>query len=209
MSCARSGFSFRRARADSLRFTRTAARPTKAAPRKPLESHFKTDSSGRMHINEDSDSDTEAAARDGAISSMGAYLEAMRGEDGHTRDAKGKAKFNKTQGKRARGEGGEEEDVPVTEGLRELDIEKGKRNKKQKRETVQIGGEFKAKVRFRSRSSFLLRRTRLTFLLFFSSHSAPAETSRKRMVWLLTPTFPFPTSPARRAAGVPRLASPA
>lgn len=124
-----------------------AARPTKAAPRKPLESHFKTDSSGRMRINEDSDSDTEAAARDGAISSMGAYLEAMRGEDGHTRDSKGKAKFNKTQGKRARGDGGEDEDVPVTEGLKELDIEKGKRNKKQKRETVQIGGEFKAKVR--------------------------------------------------------------
>jgi len=118
-----------------------------------------------MRINEDSDSDTEAAARDGAISSMGAYLEAMRGEDGHTRDAKGKAKFNKTQGKRARGEGGEEEDVPVTEGLRELDIEKGKRNKKQKRETVQIGGEFKAKVRCRSLSlvPFLLRRARLTF----------------------------------------------
>lgn len=77
---------------------------------------------------------------------MGAYLEAMRGTDGHTRDAKGKAKFNKTQGKRARGD---DDEGDVTEGLKELDVG-GRRDgkvKKAKKEVIKIGAEFKAKVR--------------------------------------------------------------
>lgn len=85
---------------------------------------------------------------------MGAYLEAMRGEDGHTRDAKGRTKFNKTQGKRARGdEGGDD----MVEGIEKLEVGgaggAGGKNKKAKREVVKIGAEFKAKVR-----SFLLCR---------------------------------------------------
>ena len=77
---------------------------------------------------------------------MGAYLEAMRGEDGHTRNAKGKTIFNKTQGKRARGD--DEFEEAVVEGIKELDVGEGKkRQKKVKRESVKIGAEFKAKVR--------------------------------------------------------------
>ncbi|GAA6042495.1 hypothetical protein JCM8097_003058 [Rhodosporidiobolus ruineniae] len=133
----------------------SAARPAaaSAAPRKPLESHFKKDAaSGRFRFEEDkngSDGDNDAAmAGPSGGAGMGAYLEAMRGEDGHTRDAKGRVKFNKTQGKRARG--GEEfdlddemADVPITAGLKELEVKRSK--KKAKKETVQIGGEFKAK----------------------------------------------------------------
>lgn len=85
---------------------------------------------------------------------MGDYLEAMRGEDGHTRDARGRIKFNKTQGKRARGDDYDdddpERDVPVTEGLKELDVTGKKRWKKQKKEVQQVGSEFKAKVRRRT-----------------------------------------------------------
>ena len=81
---------------------------------------------------------------------MGAYVEAMAGEDGHSRDAKGRIRFNKTQGKRSRDrvddDNDGEVDVPVTEGLKELEIKK--RFKKQKKETVHVGNEFKAKVRF-------------------------------------------------------------
>lgn len=150
-----------------------AARPTKAVPRKPLDSHFKTDAaSGRMRIEEDEKQDTKArpSAADNAIevddseaaatragssaSAMGAYLEAMRGEDGHRLDQKGRAKFNKTQGKRARGDFDDDAgDVPVTEGLKELEVSKKKRTK---RETERIGGEFKAKVRYPSMDSHCL-----------------------------------------------------
>ncbi|GAA5912876.1 hypothetical protein JCM5296_003893 [Sporobolomyces johnsonii] len=131
----------------------SAARPAAASTsRKPLDSHFKTDASGRLRINEgSSDDEGGAGARavdaDDVDAGMGAYLEAMRGEDGHTRDAKGKIKFNKTQGKRARGGDVDDEDgdVPVTEGLKELDVGGGRNKKKAKKETVHIGGEFKAK----------------------------------------------------------------
>ena len=127
-----------------------AARP-KEATKKTLDTHFKTDASGRMHITEEVDSTANDREEDG---DMGAYLEAMRGEDGHTRDAKGKARFNKTQGKRARGN--DDEDVAMTEGLKELDVRGGGggKSKKVKRETVKIGAEFKAKVR-RCSSSFI------------------------------------------------------
>lgn len=125
-----------------------AARPAPAQEtRKSLSSHFKTDTtSGRIRFNEDDNSsDDERAVADGAISSMGAYLEAMKGEDGHSRDSKGRVKFNKTQGKRGRGDvdddGGE-----VTAGLKELDVSGGRRNKKVKKEPVRVGAEFKAKV---------------------------------------------------------------
>ncbi|KAL8279515.1 hypothetical protein RQP46_008077 [Phenoliferia psychrophenolica] len=128
----------------------SAARPTTAA-RKPLGSHFKTDeATGRMQID-----DEEALARSASTNAnqeggdgMGAYLEAMRGEDGHTRDAKGKTRFNKTQGKRARGDD-EDEFEEIKEGLKSLEVAgEGagkKRQKKVKRESVKIGAEFKAK----------------------------------------------------------------
>lgn len=97
-----------------------------------------------MHIEEEAPVDKKKKAVDEDESPMGAYLEAMRGEDGHTRDAKGRVRFNKTQGKRAAGNM-EEDETAVTEGIKELEVG-GRRPKKVKRETVKIGAEFKAKV---------------------------------------------------------------
>lgn len=114
--------------------------------------------SSRDQESEAADDSEEAAARAGSsAAAMGAYLEAMRGEDGHQIGAKGGAKFNKTQGKRARGAADDDDhddgaDVPVTRGIRELEVEtSGSKRKKAKRETERIGGEFKAKVRQRVR----------------------------------------------------------
>ncbi|GAA5902774.1 hypothetical protein JCM6882_004062 [Rhodosporidiobolus microsporus] len=139
----------------------SAARPAAAGKgadekRKALESHFKKDaSSGKMRFEEEgkagSDGGDDAVMSRGGgegAGGMGAYLEAIRGEDGHTRDARGRVKFNKTQGKRGRAaeefdDNDPERDVPVTEGLKELEIRKSR--KKAKKETVPIGQEFKAK----------------------------------------------------------------
>ncbi|KAM0786993.1 hypothetical protein ACM66B_002411 [Microbotryomycetes sp. NB124-2] len=129
----------------------TAGKTAQQTQRKPLDSHFKTDkASGKMRFEEDSsDSEVEAVdASAGQSRGMGAYLEAMRGADGHVTDAKGRAKFNKTQGKRARGGEDEEDedgDVPVTAGLRELEVASNNKRKKQRQEKTSIGGEFKAK----------------------------------------------------------------
>ncbi|KAK4047072.1 pre-rRNA processing protein [Microbotryomycetes sp. JL201] len=130
----------------------SAARTAKQSQRKPLDSHFKTDkASGKMRFEEDSsDSDAEATAAStaGRSRGMGAYLEAMKGEDGHVTDAKGRVKFNKTQGKRARGDVDEEDedgDVPVTAGLKELEVANNNKRKKQRQEKSSIGSEFKAK----------------------------------------------------------------
>ncbi|GAA5992112.1 hypothetical protein JCM10908_001772 [Rhodotorula pacifica] len=138
---------------DDRMMSRISSRPAaaKAEKRKPLDSHFKKDESGRIRVEDsDDDSDDGAAANAPARSSnagMGAYVEAMAGEDGHSRDAKGRIRFNKTQGKRSRDHRDDdndgEVDVPVTEGLKELEIKK--RFKKQKKETVHVGNEFKAK----------------------------------------------------------------
>ncbi|GAA5995678.1 mRNA-binding protein RRP12 [Rhodotorula paludigena] len=132
----------------------SAAKPAAASTsRKPLDSHFKTDDSGKYRF-EEPDSDKEdgpaaAPARAGGAG-MGDYIEAMHGEDGHTRDAKGKIRFNKSQGKRGRGndddfdlEGDVDRDVPVTAGLKELEVSRKK--KKQRKEVERIGGDFKAK----------------------------------------------------------------
>lgn len=115
---------------------------------------------------------------DAAIDSMGAYLEAMRGEDGHTRDAKGKVRFNKTQGKRGRG-GEEEDEGLVTEGLKELEVAPGRNKKKLKRETVKIGAEFKAKVSpFETDFSTTIL---LTFGLDFFEKHAGGDTKKNGM----------------------------
>ncbi|GAA5869257.1 hypothetical protein JCM3774_004186 [Rhodotorula dairenensis] len=140
---------------DDRMMSRISSRPAtaKAEKRKPLDSHFKKDESGRIRVEdsdsgEDNDDDSAAGPRAGSSRGMGAYVEAMEGEDGHSRDAKGRIRFNKTQGKRSRDRddddgGNGEGDVPVTEGLKELEIKK--RFKKQKKETVHVGNEFKAK----------------------------------------------------------------
>ncbi|KDE02759.1 hypothetical protein MVLG_06705 [Microbotryum lychnidis-dioicae p1A1 Lamole] len=122
--------------------------------RKDLERHFKTDEkSGRMRFDEDGERqeggevrmrDQEAAGGVEASSSMGAYLEAMRGEDGHTLDAKGKAKFNKTQGKRARSGEFDDDDVQMDDGTN-AGAKRKKKGGPSSRETVRVGQEFKAK----------------------------------------------------------------
>ncbi|BGP50967.1 pre-rRNA processing protein [Rhodotorula kratochvilovae] len=133
----------------------TAAKPVaRSAARKPLDAHFKTDDAGRFRFEEpgSTDGDVGAAAGPSKGPGMGDYVEAMHGEDGHTRDARGRVKFNKTQGKRARGgeddfadadDNDAERDVPVTAGLKELDV--GGKRKKQKKEVQRVGQEFKAK----------------------------------------------------------------
>ncbi|KWU41894.1 putative ribosomal protein [Rhodotorula sp. JG-1b] len=138
---------------DDRMMSRISSRPAtaKAEKRKPLDSHFKKDESGRIRVEDSDDSDSDAAAGPSTAGpsrgGMGAYVEAMEGEDGHSRDAKGRIRFNKTQGKRSRDrvddDNDGEVDVPVTEGLKELEIKK--RFKKQKKETVHVGNEFKAK----------------------------------------------------------------
>lgn len=144
-----------------------ASRPS-TATRKPLESHFKTDDSGRLEISEEKvASSSKKNKHDGNANmeedSMGAYLEAMRGEDGHMRDSKGKARFNKTQGKRGRGDE-DEDDVDGGEGAGDAAVVSstgsGRREKKARKETVRIGAEFKAKV-----CSLLSRRMTSTPLL--------------------------------------------
>ncbi|SCZ95695.1 BZ3500_MvSof-1268-A1-R1_Chr8-1g09735 [Microbotryum saponariae] len=122
--------------------------------RKDLERHFKTDQkSGRMRFDEEGEKevggevrmrDQEAEVGGEASSSMGAYLEAMRGEDGHTLDAKGKAKFNKTQGKRARSGEFDDDDVHMDDGT-EVGAKRKKKGGPSSRETVRVGHEFKAK----------------------------------------------------------------
>ena len=125
----------------------SAQRPVAAQPTKSLASKAKTDAaSGKLRFDEDSDDDRAGAGGEGA-GSMGAYLEAMRGEDGHTRNAKGLARFNKTQGKRHRGDEDVDEGA-VTEGLKVLEVGgggRGDKRKKVQKETTRIGGEFKAK----------------------------------------------------------------
>ncbi|KAK4047187.1 pre-rRNA processing protein [Microbotryomycetes sp. JL221] len=125
----------------------SAARQAKGLPRKPLDSHFKTDkTSGKIRFEEDSsDSEVDSQAQLENSKGMGAYMEAMHGQDGHVTDAKGRVKFNKTQGKRSRGDedADEDGDVPVTAGLKELEVTK--KRKKVRQDKVAIGGEFKAK----------------------------------------------------------------
>lgn len=137
---------------------------------------------------------------DAAIDSMGAYLEAMRGEDGHTRDAKGKVRFNKTQGKRGRG-GEEEDEGLVTEGLKELEVAPGRNKKKLKRETVKIGAEFKAKV-----SSFDIESSRTILLISIILNSTLVETLR-RMECSPTLMFLFKVSLVRGDRRVVRVLS--
>lgn len=110
---------------------------------------FKTDEkSGKIMFNEDSDDDGDAAGGDMPVDSTNAYLEAIRGEDGFRRDARGNVKLNKST-KRTRARLEEDELVEdVKDRLADLGVAKpgqarAKKAKKAGKEA--IGQEFRAK----------------------------------------------------------------
>jgi hypothetical protein len=163
---------------------------------------FKTDKSGRMVIDgEDGDgSDGDGGLAAAAGDSTNAYLEAVQGEDGFTLDARGKAKFNKAKGslgKRGREDDDDGEVVPVGQ-MADLNVKQG-RKQKQKKETVKLGGEFKAKVRMFVASSLVF-----SYLWRFLSCSALEETSR-RMACLPMRIFLSMLSRRRREQALDRM----
>jgi ribosomal RNA-processing protein 12 len=119
----------------------TRADPTAASrKRKPGQdaAHFKTDRSGKLVIEESGDEDDEMDGRR-ATGEGNAYMAAMHGADGATRDARGGLKFNKNT-KRAREAEREEE------AMMDLDELIGdKKPKKAKKKAVKLGEEFRSK----------------------------------------------------------------
>lgn len=109
-------------------------------------SRFKTDSRGKFIFN-DEDGEGGLSADEGdedGMDATGAYLEAIRGEDGFQRTQAGKIKFNKPT-KRGRAQMEEDELVAdVKDRLEGLGMLKDK-TKKQKKTKENIGAEFRAK----------------------------------------------------------------
>lgn len=109
-------------------------------------SRFKTDEeTGKMVIDEDSDSDDAAAARNAATDVAGAaYRETMTSVDGFTRGPNGKIKFNKDTKKRRR-----EEDALQDVEMADAEVVSAgsKAKKPKKKDEPNLGHEFKAKVR--------------------------------------------------------------
>jgi ribosomal RNA-processing protein 12 len=109
-------------------------------------SRFKTDEeTGKMVIDEDSDSDDAAAARNAATDVAGAaYRETMTSVDGFTRGPNGRVKFNKDTKKRRR----EEDALQDVEMADAEEVSAGSKAKKpKKKDEPKFGHEFKAKVR--------------------------------------------------------------
>ncbi|KAF8200713.1 armadillo-type protein [Pholiota molesta] len=107
-------------------------------------SRFKTDEeTGKMVIDEDSDSDDAAAARNAATDVAGAaYRETMTSVDGFTRGPNGKVKFNKDTKKRRR----EEDALQDVEMADAEEVSAGSKAKKpKKKDEPKFGHEFKAK----------------------------------------------------------------
>lgn len=136
-----------------------AAAALQAKRQKAIASGYKTDSkTGKMIFDDDDADDNNGRAGglhdDMPMDSTNAYLEAISGEDGHTRDAKGRIKFNKPS-KRTRAQLEEDELVEtVKDRLADLGMARedggvdGARPKKQpkkKQPKERIGAEFRAK----------------------------------------------------------------
>ena len=121
----------------------SAARPSGKGERKALDSRFKKDKEGRYKFTEDKG---EPAVEHPATSSS-AFVDAFTNKDGHRLDAKGRARFNKTQGKRGRGDDDDDDDDDVVNDLSELNVGGGKRKKQRtaRAEPQRLGAEFKAK----------------------------------------------------------------
>ncbi|CAE6394994.1 unnamed protein product [Rhizoctonia solani] len=104
---------------------------------------FKTDApTGRMIIEESSDEGEGAQADDVA---GGAYREMLTSTDGQTRDASGKVRFAKDTKKRRAAEQEADNDIEMADGT-ETGLAKESPKKKNKRNVVKVGAEFKAKV---------------------------------------------------------------
>lgn len=115
--------------------------------RKPGQdaSKFKTDDdTGKMIIDEDSDSDTAAPSKSTNKEDVvgTAYRDSFVSADGFTRAPSGRVKFNKDTKKRRRAEM-EDGDADVDM----LDPSSPLKAAKQTPKSVKIGSEFKAKVR--------------------------------------------------------------
>ncbi|KEP47350.1 ribosomal RNA-processing protein [Rhizoctonia solani 123E] len=103
---------------------------------------FKTDTpTGRMIIEESSDEEEGAHADNIA---GGAYREMLTSTDGQTRDASGKVRFAKDTKKRRAAEQEADDDVEMADGT-EAGLAKESPKKKNKRNIVKVGAEFKAK----------------------------------------------------------------
>ncbi|CEL62196.1 Ribosomal RNA-processing protein 12 OS=Saccharomyces cerevisiae (strain ATCC 204508 / S288c) GN=RRP12 PE=1 SV=1 [Rhizoctonia solani AG-1 IB] len=104
---------------------------------------FKTDAStGRMVVEESSDEDEQAAGDDIAGA---AYREMLTSTDGQTRDSSGKVRFAKdTKKRRAMEREDADDDVEMADGT-EGGLAKESPKKKNKRNVVKVGAEFKAK----------------------------------------------------------------
>ncbi|KAG8730773.1 hypothetical protein FRC11_005860 [Ceratobasidium sp. 423] len=104
---------------------------------------FKTDTStGRMIVEESSDED-EGAGADNIAGA--AYREMLTSIDGQTRDSSGKVRFAKDTKKRRAAEREEaDDDVEMADGT-ETGLTKESPRKKNKRNVIKVGAEFKAK----------------------------------------------------------------
>lgn len=120
---------------------------------KKIGSQFKRDSkTGKMLIDEDSDeeSDEEQRRTRDINRTTNAYLEAINGEDGFKRDAKGNIKFNKKKRKSTDLVDDDDQDS-IQEAVQGFHLDDGldqaERNKKKKVKRVKekLGAEFKAK----------------------------------------------------------------
>ena len=132
-----------------------ARRARREEGRDGASSRFRTDEeSGKLMFNEDGDEDGGDGAADGEVDSTNAYLEAIRGEDGFHRDARGRVKMNKST-KRVRAQLEEDELLEdVKDRLADLGMQRGggadgraapKQPKRQKKQKESIGQDFKAK----------------------------------------------------------------
>lgn len=115
-------------------------------------SHFKVDTnSGRLQIDEDSDTPDDAPSGPREDVEGAAYREQMTSIDGFTRTPNGQIKFHKNTKKR-RAE--EEAADALYGGGADVEMADGEVSKKKvKKEKIPLGHEFKAKVRSSIRSS--------------------------------------------------------
>jgi ribosomal RNA-processing protein 12 len=95
-----------------------------------------------MLIDGEGGAGSKRKATDADADATAAYLEAIEGEDGFYRDAKGRLRVNKKRTRPTK-EGDE-----VAERLEDLDVgARPAKKKKARAEPERIGAEFKAKVR--------------------------------------------------------------
>lgn len=120
-----------------------ASDPSMAARRrKPGQdaSHFKTDKSGKLVIDEPSSSAQDSGPTEMERMAGDAFLANQTSTDGATRDAKGTLKFNKNT-KRSR-ETEREYEMTFGAGI----IDQDDKLKKKKKEVTKLGEEFRSKV---------------------------------------------------------------